>query len=355
MISPPLGTPQGGFDFNERGMNEPLSYQHLVAGSSGWSFSAILLPLRPPYASARVMILGWGLPQIIEFPGLGRDQSPPTTWRPAAGATYQRRRHGIATLLPNGRVLMTGGTSSTLDRDSVLWAEEFDPEKWDPQETDPNSMRLTPEQRDRAQRPWRVLARARVRRNYHSVALLLPDGRVWTAGSNYDGQQNFRFDRNSPFEWQSERTSQRDRELVSMNLPPIREPNGAPHPQFDRRELRIELFSPPYMFAPNRPRIDSAPGVIPYYEPFVVTTRDAATITKVVLMRCGSVTHGFDGDQRYVELNIFWRGEDRLMVDGPPNRGIVVAPPGPYMLFVVREGSEEQGDIPSVGRMVRVG
>ena len=53
-----------------------------------------------------------------------------------------------------------------------------DPNSWDPPV-------LETERFDPATGDWSVLATAAVPRVYHSVALLLPDGRVWTAGSDY--------------------------------------------------------------------------------------------------------------------------------------------------------------------------
>ena len=49
-------------------------------------------------------------------------------------------------------------------------------------------------------------------------------------------------------------------------------------------------------------------------------------------MRCGSITHGFDSDQRYVGC-VFTQDGDTLTITAPPNGNI--APPGPYMLWVI--------------------
>jgi hypothetical protein len=53
----------------------------------------------------------------------------------------------------------------------------------------------------------------------------------------------------------------------------------------------------------------------------------------MVLMRCGSSTHAFDGDQRAVLLRFQTTGANTLVATAPPSGA--VAPPGPYMLFVV--------------------
>jgi hypothetical protein len=56
------------------------------------------------------------------------------------------------------------------------------------------------------------------------------------------------------------------------------------------------------------------------------------TIARVALMRCGSVTHGYDSDQRYIGLAFSQQG-DQLTVTAPPDGA--TAPPGYYMLWVV--------------------
>ena len=81
-------------------------------------------------------------------------------------------------------------------------------------EEDPSKAELRSEIYDPAANAWRPGATAPVPRLYHSVALLLPDGRVITAGSN-------------------------------------------PHRRDD--ELRLELYHPPYLFRGPRPFIESAP------------------------------------------------------------------------------------------------
>jgi hypothetical protein len=147
-----------------------------------------------------------------------------------------------------------------------------------------------------------------VKRNYHSVALLLPDGRVWTAGSNHDGQQG--------------------RETL---------------------EPRIEILNPPYVGVPNRPQITSAvEGIVPGGARFTLETPQARAIARVAIIRVASVTHSFSSDQRYVGLDFSVASDHQLSVAAPPNHNI--APPGYYLLFVL-----DQAGLPSEGRFVRVG
>jgi hypothetical protein len=81
-----------------------------------------------------------------------------------------------------------------------------------------------------------------------------------------------------------------------------------------------------------------------YGQTIDVTTPDASTITKVTLIRMGSVTHAFDQAQRLLPLN-FSASSGRVSVTLPGRQN--VAPPGPYLLFIVN------GDgVPSVGRIM---
>jgi hypothetical protein len=161
---------------------------------------------------------------------------------------------------------------------------------------------------DPAADAWTELAPINCAHLYHSTALLVSDGRVMCSGK--DGQ------------------FQRD-----------------PYKYF---EHRLELFSPPYLFAGGRPQISSAPGGGAYGKNITVGCPNAAKITRVAAIRAGAVTHNFHMDQRYVGLEIVGRTAGKLTVKLPPNSK--VAPPGWYMLFAVN------GDgVPSKARMIKIG
>jgi hypothetical protein len=159
-------------------------------------------------------------------------------WRYTGSMAYPRR-HLNATLLPDGRVLATGGTSAPgfSDPAGAVHAAEA----WDPATGD-----------------WTTWAANRIVRVYHSPTLLLPDGRILHSGSG----------------------------------------DGAGLP----RELNAEVFSPPYLFRGDRPTIASAPDAISYGQQFVVSTPDAGRVVRGTLVRLGSVTHAFDQNQRFLEL-----------------------------------------------------
>ena len=70
----------------------------------------------------------------------------------------------------------------------------------------------------------------------------------------------------------------------------------------------------------------------------------------VVLYHGGFVTHSLHMGHRMLELDVAgWvagRAQQRLSVSAPPNNN--VAPPGPYVVYVVVDG------VPGIGQFVQV-
>ena len=92
--------------------------------------------------------------------------APSPVWQYVAPMTLRRKSHN-ATLLPDGTVLVTGGTAGTIDQpENAVFAAEL----WNP-----------------ATNAWTTLASNSVYRGYHSTALLLPDGRVFAGGGDIGG------------------------------------------------------------------------------------------------------------------------------------------------------------------------
>ena len=89
--------------------------------------------------------------------------------RPAAPMANRRRQHNL-TILADGSLLATGGQSVTGDGLISLANAVYAAERWNP-DTD----------------TWTTLASAAVVRQYHSTAMLLPDGRVLTGGGGICG------------------------------------------------------------------------------------------------------------------------------------------------------------------------
>ena len=227
---------------------------------------------------ARVIDVNGGTPQVSA----------------TAPMAYGRRQHNL-TVLADGSVLATGGNSSgaaLVDLNNGVYPAE----QWNP-----------------ATGTWRTLAAMQVTRQYHSTALLLPDGRVLSAGGGICGTCD----------------------------------------SVGYLAKNAEVFSPPYLFKKDgsgelapRPQISSAPDHVSYNAPLAISTPDAASISKVALVRLGAVTHSVNMEQRYVPLS-FTAGSGTVNATAPANAN--VAPPGVYMLFVI--GAD---GVPSVASMVRV-
>src|SRR5262249_12372649 len=118
-------------------------------------------------------------------------------------------------------------------------------------------------------------------------------------------------------------------------------------PPFDYAELRLEFFSPPYLFRGPRPVIANAPQQITYGSQFTVGTPNASSIASAALLRSGATTHSLNMDQRYVGLSIRSRTSQSLQLQAPPDG--FVAPPGYYMLFILNGAR-----VPSQGKFVQL-
>jgi hypothetical protein len=260
--------------------------------SRGSTRTSVLLPLLPPSYLARILATNsaHATSFLIEISASPTWVATPARQGSAAG---KARNDACAVLLPTGQVLLTGGTQPGNPATPVLEPELYTPAiDWATGAFTGDGQWTT------------VNESAGVARPYHSVALLLPDGRVWTAG----GTQG----------WSG---------LAAA-------------------ETRVELFSPWYVGL-ARPRIlevlparttrrpsARAPRKVGFDYGETFRVRVDGTIGRVALLRCGSVTHGYDSDQRYIGL-VFGQQGDALTVTAPPTGA--VAPPGYYMLWVVHD------------------
>jgi hypothetical protein len=208
---------------------------------------------------------------------------PNPVWQWTGSMLYARRQMD-ATLLPTGDVLVTGGTTSGGFSNPAGGVRRA--EIWHP-----------------ATGVWSPVASAAVTRIYHGATLLLPDARVLFTGSG--------------------------------------DAAGA------KDEKNYEVYSPPYLFLGERPEITgSLPGKVLYGQTLTVGTRGGgvATIAKVTLLRFSSVTHAFDQAARLVPLTFSPSGRS-VTVTFPS--GPTIAPPGPYMLFLVNDAG-----VPSAARIL---
>jgi hypothetical protein len=139
-----------------------------------------------------------------------------------------------------------------------------------------------------------------VPRGYHSSAFLLPDGRVMSIGNN-PGDGSF--------------------------------------------DLRISVYTPPYLFHGARPVITGSNGVYWTYgaEEHITVNQK---IKQAELISPASVTHSSDPNQRFVALPLTVSG-DHIGLNVTTNPDI--APPGWYMLFVVNANG-----VPSVAKWIHL-
>lgn len=203
------------------------------------------------------------------------------SWRSTASMAYPRFQHNLV-ILPDGTVLAIGG-AKTADKgstDGTLQAELWDP----------------------ATETWKTMASMTDPRMYHSVAMLMPDGRILSAGGGRYGTTN--------------------------------------------NYLTAQYYSPSYLYKGTRPTINNVPSSFGYNTQITIQTPDADSISKVSFIPLPSVTHTMDMNQRYLELS-FTKNSGSLTVTTPANSSL--APAGYYMVFILNSNG-----VPSVAKIVQI-
>lgn len=241
--------------------------------------SAVLLPLRPPSYTPKVMMLGGGSPVTRTTETV--DLSAPTVaWTPGPDMSTPRIQMN-AVLLPNGNVLAEGGSAVDDSPDTGgKSADLYDP----------------------AAGIMRSAGTSSFSRLYHSVAILLPDATVASLGSN-PGDRGKYLGR------------------IEIYTPPY---------LYDADDRLITA---------DRPAISSvSPAVLGYGGTLTVDYSAVSAVSSAVLVRPGSTTHAFDMDQRVIGLcgaspQPPCAGAGSLSLTMPPNGNL--APPGFYMLFLL--------------------
>jgi hypothetical protein len=226
--------------------------------------------LLPPAQDQKVLITGGGNINTNNVAVSSTDiidlkQANPT-YTPGPDMPGMGKMYVNATTLPDRTVLTTnGGQLNRDDSTNVLTAADYDP----------------------ATNKWTSVAADPIGRNYHSSAVLLPDGRVAVFGSN---------------------------------------------PGDGSYELRISVYNPTYMYKTVRPTINNAPTAATYGSQFTFNVNaPGKTIKWAQLMRPMSVTHQMDSNMRLVDLPVVVQnGVATVSVTANHN----LLPPGPYMLTV---------------------
>jgi hypothetical protein len=236
--------------------------------------SVLLYSETPPYV--RIVVMGGvdsatnNTYEVIDATVL----SPGSSWSGAiAFPDGQHRSLCSSVLLPDGKMFLSGGIQSPNSPCTM-----FDPEAGS----------------------WSPMAALPSIRDYHSVSILLPSGRVMMAGWN---------------------------------------------------NTAIEIFDPPYIFH-ARPTISAAPNVIHRGQDFTISSPNAASIDRAVLMRPMAITHQTDSEQRVLRMPcVRHHGHRHKLTLTAPHGGQphAMAPKGYYMLFVINDKG-----IPSEARWVHL-
>jgi hypothetical protein len=239
--------------------------------------------LPPPPSDQRVLVLGGvadNEPNRVSAEIIDMNAANPT-WTRIADMHF-RRVNPNAVILPDRKVLVLGGVEKY----------KFD---WTPGNV------LTCEIFDPTSETWTVAADMANPRQYHSIGILLPDGRVLATGttSRYGNDQS------------------------------------------------MEVYSPPYLFRGPRARITGYPSSAVRGTSIEVESPDACRIVDACLVRPAAPTHHTDSEQRLVPLHIKARDDCTLTMMIPDNAALL--PPGYYMLFIL-----DDCDIPSVARFIHI-
>lgn len=260
--------PAGAGKLDRTGLTLPAGDEYLT---SVMYEPGRILALRKANKAVTINLNGTGTPTAANVTGVGQD-----------------RFHGSATVMADGRVLVSGGSAVANQDNGTAYTAKI----WNP-----------------ANASWTTAATATKMRLYHSVSMLLPDGRVLTAGG------------------------------------------GAPGPVAN---LNAEIYTPPYLYkqmdfaatlAP-RPSILSAPASATWGQAISVGT-DITSVKQVTLVKTGSATHTVDFDQRFIKPAYTLSGST-VKVSMPASSN--VAPPGYYMLFVFNSAG-----VPSIAKIIKLG
>ncbi len=287
----PDAKPSGYYDFQS--MSPPIKATWTNVGTTDPAADSAIdrvkgmavILVQPSYPFVQMMVVGGGSDpesatsyQLINLSALN-----PKWGSPATLPDGLSRVNVNLVALPNGTVFMSGGRPIGGTDGGVCWI--YDP------------IAMT----------WQECDAVANRRAYHSVAVLLLDGRVATAGNECPADTTY------------------------------------------------EIFSPPYLFASDgtlapRPQITNLPAQVHHGHDFVIETPAPSEIAKVVLVRPMAVTHQTDSQQRVIQLVFHLSGATELTATAPNGwHPHALALRGWYMVFLV-----DTHGVPSVGQFMHL-
>jgi galactose oxidase len=246
------------------------------------------------YDVGRILAVG-GAPAYDDSAATRRAYTIDITGGPAAPVRTKRvadlafaRSFINSAVLPDGSVVVVGGQAHAKAFTDTGAAQA--PELWDP-----------------ATGRFTVLAPEAVPRTYHSVAVLLPDGRVFSGGGGLCGN-------------------------CTTN------------------HLDGQILTPPYLLHRDgsekiRPQIVDAPATAGHGSTITVTT--SGSTPRFALVRTTAVTHSVNNDQRRVPLPATTADGLTYRMRIPGDRGVVL--PGYHLLFAMTADGT-----PSVARFLHM-
>lgn len=263
------------------------------AGLRGTSATDAMNGTAVMYDVGRILTVG-GAPSYQDSPATSAAnvidiRSATASVRTIAPMAFARALHS-SVVLPNGQVVVIGGQgiARPFSEDQAV----LRPELWDP--------------RTETFTQLKAMAVARV---YHSVALLLPDGRVLAGGGGLCGDGC-----------------------------------AGNHPD-------VQILTPPYLLDPDgttavQPQITAAPTQAALGTTLSVSTDSA--VGAFALVRLSSITHSVNNEQRRVPLSFSASASgNSYQVAVPADSGVVV--PGYWMLFALSPNG-----VPSKAKIVRI-
>lgn len=261
------------------------------------------------FRPGEVAVFGGGTPAKNSVTMMQLQSNNTTVVKRSANSMLVSRTHLNGTLMADGKVFINGGNTNGANYDPT--PANADPQRQSEIWTPPTPGWATRSDDSSAANDGSFAKgpTAQIRRFYHSIALLLPDATILTAGSGACGG------------------------CTGLN------------------QLNAEIYYPAYLFNADgspatRPVITAIPGTVSYNSSFAMST-DQTSISRVTMLKLGSATHAFNMGQGFIELSFSAGTGGQINVNAPQSGNL--APPGHYMLFVF-----DPNGVPSVAKIIKV-
>ena len=246
----------------------------------------------------------WAASNLVETAKVLNSLSSPSSWEtgPALPPMNHIRFYGNVVMLPNGDLFAIGGQKVAGVTAPPNPATDFN---------------MVPELFDGT--TWSNMAAHQGARDYHSAAILLPDGRVFVCGGEFRKNPNLPFPGPGP-------------DYLIWEPPYFNLTEGS----VPATGITVRRNDTTYAIVPQD--LIGAPDCMTYGRTYRAdwtnTLESGISIDRVVLMRPAALTHHDDGGQRMVRLNAWDDGTENTVLFQSP-ASVLHAPPGWWMLFLV--------------------